>query len=221
MLGVPEEIDFEKAQKMRKAFLMERPGNGVQITLCEELSGDMNLVSETIQIDGFHVQLNYQADKVVGALFFDQNRYVDLYANWAKNTEYFANTEEFSRQKELIVRAVKEGQKTLVDGLRGLRFGEANWIVEPYARALYARQVEGCMQVSPAVASYPRFFYLLGISALLFCLKRLPVVSELLVKSAELFLARAAQVAPRIMQRDMVMASTYVYLKKKEKSLWQ
>ena len=221
MLGVPEEIDFEKAQKMRKAFLMERPGNGVQITLCKELSGDMNLVSETIQIDGFHVQLNYQADKVVGALFFDQNRYVDLYANWAKNTEYFANTEEFSRQKELIVRAVKEEKKNLVDGLRSLRFGEANWIVEPYARALYARQVEGCMQVSPAVASYPRFFYLLGISAFLFCLKRLPVVSELLVKSAELFLARAAQVAPRIMQRDMVMASTYVYLKKKEKSLWQ
>lgn len=221
MLGVPGDVEFSKAQEMRKAFLEQRPGNGVQITLCKELSGDMNVVSETIQIDGGHVQLNYQADQVVDALFFDQNRYVDLYANWAKNTEYLAGTEAFSRQKELIVRAVKDGQKTLIDGLRSLRFGEANWIVEPYARALYARQVEGCMQVLPTVDSYPRFFYLMGISALLFCLRGLPIVSEVLVKSSELFLARAAQVAPRILQRDMVMASTYVYLKKKERSLWQ
>src|SRR5699024_11129341 len=72
MLGVPGDVEFSKAQEMRKAFLEQRPGNGVQITLCKELSGDMNVVSETIQIDGGHVQLNYQADQVVDALFFDQ-----------------------------------------------------------------------------------------------------------------------------------------------------
>ena len=77
------------------------------------------------------------------------------------------------------------------------------------------------MQVSPSVASYPRFFYLLGISALLFCLKDTFSVPVSSAQAAELFLARAGQIAPRMVQRDLVMASTYVYLKEKERSLWQ
>lgn len=221
MLGVPANVDVARAQEMRKEFLLEQPGNGVEVVLSKELSGDMKLVSETIQIDGFHVSLNYQPEKVVDALFFDQNRYVDLYANWAINTEYRAGTEDYSRQREIIVCAVKDGQRILTEGLQSLRFGDEGWLVRPYARALSARQAEGCMQVSPTVPSYPRFFYLMGIAALLFRLNGSSQMPLSLAQAAELFLARAGQVAPRMLQRDLVMASTYVYLKKKERSLWQ
>lgn len=220
MLGVPANVDVARAQEMRKEFLLERPGNGVEIVLSKKLSGDMKLVSETIQIDGSHVSLNYQPEKVVDALFFDQNRYVDLYANWAINTEYHTGTGDYSRQK-MIICAVKDGQKILTEGLQILRFGDDGWLVRPYARALSARQAEGCMQVSPTVPSYPRFFYLMGIAALLFRLNGSSQMPLSLAQAAELFLARAGQVAPRMLQRDLVMASTYVYLKKKERSLWQ
>lgn len=220
MLGVPENISDEEAQKMRLAFLCEQPGNHVQITLCKELSGDAALLSEMIQITGYHVKLHYQTDRVNSAIFFDQNRYVDLYANWALQMEALADTDDGKAQRDRICRAVKEGQASLVDGLRALR-GTSNWVVDPYARALYARQVEGCMSLPSTSISFPRFFYLLGIAALLFCLHPSGLVSDTLVNPAELYLSRASQVAPRIMQRDLVMASTYLYLKRKERSLWQ
>lgn len=221
LLGVPDGTPAEKANLMRLSFLQEKPGNGVQITLCKELSGDMRLASEMIQVKGFHVSFNFQADKLANALYFDQSQYLYLYANWVRLMETLAQTDEGAFLKEQMLQAVKEGQKPLVAGLRHLRSSDSHWLAEPYARALYARQTENCMTASPSVLSYPRFFYLLGCAALLFCLDGSGLVSTSLVQIAERYLQHAVYIAPRIVQRDMFMASVYLYLKRKERSSWQ
>ena len=221
MLGVPDGTPAEKASQMRLSFLQEKPGNGVQITLCKELSGDLHLASEMIQVKGLHVSFNFQAEKIGNALYFDQNQYLYLYGNWVRLMEKLVQTDEGAFLKEHMLQAVKEGQKPLVDGLQHLRFSDNNWLVDSYARALYARQTENCMTVSPTVLSYPRFFYLLGCAALLFCLDSSGLVSTSLVHTAERYLQHATYIAPRMVQRDMLMASVYLYLKRKERSSWQ
>ena len=66
-----------------------------------------------------------------------------------------------------------------------------------------------------------RFFYLQGLAAFLAELPENHAEYEKAIRAGEAFLAEAFNIAPKIARRDVLMASTFMYLVRKEELLCQ
>ena len=86
---------------------------------------------------------------------------------------------------------------------------------EDVLRARYRKNPLGNLNVCiPA-----RYFYLQGLAALM---AKLPAEYRKYgwaIRPAEQFMVQALSIAPRMAKRDLMMASTYIYLKRKEEKL--
>lgn len=200
----------------RRRFLREQPCK-VSIRFTKEISGDMEPISAMIETRGYTVTLNMDK-KPDDGIYFDQIRYVDQYINWHKqNSTTEGGINEPARS--LIISTVAETKSDLLKGLRIMQLEpHFGLIVTEYHDALKSRKTEGCMDVPLTTISLARYFYLQGIAALL-CLMPAHTLSQETHRAAEQFMSRAVSIAPRMTRRDMMMAATYLFLKKKENEL--
>ena len=93
-------------------------------------------------------------------------------------------------------------------------------ITEKYETAIKARYNQDPL-ANLNVAIPARFFYLQGLAAYLAKLPKDFQKYGWAIRTGEGFMVRAFSIAPRIARRDVIMASTYLYLTMKEEQLCQ
>ena len=129
------------------------------------------------------------------------------------------NQEMLPEIKREMIKAVQEGCADIIKYVNELkRTTELRNMIVQYECALQARYRENPLNNMNACIP-ARYFYLQGMAAFL---AKLPVEYRKYgwaIRAGERFMVRAMSIAPRISRRDLIMASTYVYLKRKEEKL--
>ena len=215
LMTVPDEDSPELIAEEQKKFLREIKGSRVRISLDDEIAGNEEAIQGMIVWDTKYPTLDIKKKPEYG-VYFGRIKYVDQYVNWYKNThdkKGDMNPEKHQMMVEIIKKYALEIEKAFGQLEKDKQMAQ---ISRQYMRALQAR----CRGNSTSF-SYSRFFYLQGLAAFL---AKLPVYREDLDELRVIgirFMETACIVAPRLSQRDILMAETYSYLKRKEEMLCQ
>ena len=215
LVAVPDEEDTESIAEEQKKFLREIKGNRVRIHLDDEIAGNEEAIQGMIVWDTKYPMLDIKKKPEYG-VYFGRIKYVDQYVNWYKNSHDKKGNmkpEKYQLMSDAIRNYAMEIEKAF--GLLE-RDKSLSRTSKQYMRALQAR----CRGNSTSF-SYSRFFYLQGLAAYL---AKLPSNREDLddIRVVGIrFMEAAYVVAPRLSQRDILMAETYSYLKRKEEMLCQ
>lgn len=217
LLNVPDVYDKAiKAEEIRK-FVREQKGSKVRINLTKEIAGDMQPIQEMIVYPAISTQAARldTTKKPEGGIYFDHIRYIDQYINWYRlNHDRNGNMLDNTRDK--MISAVKENAELIKSGVR---FVKKNIVlgdmVARYEQAVKARYDKDPAQNLSSPIPH-RFFYLQAMAALLVMLPHVYRQPNWNVTAAEKFLTEALTIAPKISRRDIMMASTFVYLVRKE-----
>ena len=219
LLSVPKAQDAEKVIEEQKKFLREIKGNAVRIKLNDEITGNEEAIQGMITFDKKMNPYFDLSKKPEYGIYFGRIKYVDQYVNWYKNT-HDRNSEMKPAIKELMIRVVKENYDDIQKSIIRLKKDFELWeMTTQYERALRARFPEKVSMISLSTASYTRYFYLQGIAAFL---AKLPMEREDLDNLRIIgirFMSEAYLISPRLSQRDILMAETFRYLKRKEELL--
>ena len=215
LLAVPDEEDPESIAEEQKKFLRETNGSRVRINLDDEIAGNEEAIQGMIVWDTKYPMLDIKKKPEYG-VYFGRIKYVDQYVNWYKNThdkKGDMNPEKHQLMVDVIKKYAVEIEKAFRQLDKDKMLSRAS---KQYMKALQAR----CHGNSTSF-SYSRFFYLQGLAAYL---AKLPSYREDLDDIRIIgirFMEVAYVVAPRLSQRDILMAETYSYLKRKEEMLCQ
>lgn len=218
MLSVPEEESPAAIAEEQKKFLREQSPCKVQINLTREISGDMKPIQEMITFHKNNIIFDVRKKPDYG-IYMDYIRYVDQYVNWYK-ASHDKKGEMYKWKKDRMLNLVETDCSKLVKGLKDIRtVPELKSLANRYENALTYR-FDGDPEHNLKVNRYDRFFYLQGLAAFL---SKLPLEYRKhfahVVRPAEHFMTVAMTIAPRIAQRDLIMASTFIYLVRKEDKL--
>lgn len=217
MISVPGVQDRKRVIEEQRRFLREESGSQVQITLNKDISGNMEPLQQMIEFRKNQIVFNTDKRPDEG-VYFDHIRYVDQYINWY----ILSFTKDGEMKKDIsdrMVRLVTDYGKHIVSGLREAK-NDTVWggMVRTYEKALRARYEKD--PLSDLKHPIPaRYFFLLGIAALLAQLPGAEGLPAWNVRSAEQYVRGALAISPRIGKRDILMAQTYIYLSRKEKQL--
>ena len=147
-------------------------------------------------------------------VYFGRIKYVDQYVNWYKNT-HDKKGDMNPEKHQMMVDAVRKYANDIDKAYMILEKDKyLSDVSKQYKKAVHAR----CNGEATTV-SYPRFFYIQGLAAFL---AKLPVYREDLDEMRNVgirFMEAAYIIAPRLSKRDILMAETYRYLKRKEELL--
>lgn len=218
LLSVPdEEVPAAIVEEQRK-FLREQRPCKVAINLTREISGDMKPIQEMITFYKNSIIFDVRKKPDYG-IYMDYIRYVDQYVNWYK-ASHDNKGEMYKWKKDIMLNLVETDCSKLVKGLKDIRtVPELKSLANRYENALTYR-FDGDPEHNLKVNRYDRFFYLQGLAAFL---SKLPLEYRKhfahVVRPAEHFMTVAMTIAPRIAQRDLIMASTFIYLVRKEDKL--
>ena len=219
MLDVPSERKEEKIKEERIKFLQEKPGNGVRIAFDDEISGNKEAMDGMISYDRKGNAVFDIRKKPDYGIYFAQIKYVDQYVNWYKNNHGRDNTMN-EEKKQRMIALVKEEYQNIQNGIEKLRSDKEMWTInKQYRDTLRSRYYEETGSISLNINSIPRYFYLQGLAAFL---ARLPIDRKDLDELRETgirFMSEALTIAPRLSRRDIIMATTFIYLKRKEAKL--
>ena len=191
----------------RKHFLREDGLSSVRIVLKPELSG-IDSTSEVLVMDRRTEYLDKTKIPREGILF-DGIRYFDQYVNW-----YIQNNTNngMDRTLESIIKTDFEEYRKKV-GYKEYEL-ESNKqigsVIINYNNALKRRTTNDEMRFS-----LPNYFYFVGLASIII---QMPCSGEICEKIAESerFLVHAFRIAPHMVERDVLLASLYMYLKRKE-----
>ena len=217
LLSVPGVEDNARIIEAQKQFLREQPNALVKINLTNEISGDMEDIQEMIVVTPKKVIFDTSKKPDTG-IYFAHIRYVDQYVNWYSIT-HDENQEILPEIKKEMIRVVQDNCADIIKCVNELKFTtNLKSMINQYEHALRARYRDNPMRNMNACIP-ARYFYLQGMAALL---TKLPVEYRKYgqaIRVGERFMIRAMNIAPKISKRDLIMASTYIYLKRKEEKL--
>ncbi len=219
LLNVPSAADSADVLREQKLFLREQPSR-VKIQLNEDISGEMEpIVSSMLKVTHNKIVFDTSKKPDIG-IYFDHIRYVDQYVNWY--VSHSGNDWDlYSETKSAIVEVVKENCQMIMDAIDDLkRIPFSRKMTEQYDAALRAR-FRGNLFTNMGSAIPARFFYLQGLAAYLSKLPNEYRKYRWHVRVGNSFMEKALDIAPRISRRDIMMASTYIYLVLKEEHLCQ
>jgi hypothetical protein len=219
LIKVPNVDDAEKIKTEQKKFLREERPCAVRINLTNEISGDMESIQGMIEITHNNIRLNL-SKKPDSGIYFAHIRYVDQYVNWITSThDKELNMEP--KKKKIMIQVVKDYCKEIIDCLNQMkgvpRIGN---VLKKYDEALMARTTNDILSNLNSNDN-GRYFYLQGIAAFFASLPKEYKNYGDIVRVGEKFMSYAMVIAPRISKRDLIMASTYIYLTRKEEKLCQ
>ncbi len=219
MLDVPGEKGPEKVVEEQKAFLREIEGNLVRIKLTSEISGNADSMQRMIAFDkkgNAYLDITKKPDFGV---YFGRIKYVDQYANWYKSShDRFMNIKPEIR--DLMNQVVKEYYEVINEHFEYLKIdSKLSRIAKQYLRAVNERLPEGATITKFSSVSYPMYFYYQALAAFL---AKLPAdrerLDDLRIDGIR-FMSAAYIIAPKLSERDILMAETFIYLKRKEEQL--
>ena len=213
---MPKEKDPGKSAEEQKKFFREDKPCAVKIKLTNEVSGYMKPILEMIEFSAKNPYLNLKKKPDYG-IYFDWIRYVDQYVNWYM-VSHDKNGDLVPWKRKEMVALVQTYCVEMVDIIAELKKDKAiGSMISRYESALHGR-TDGSLTTALTVNNHSRYFYLQGMAAFL---AKLP--NEEKYRSArimgERFITRAISIAPRISRRDIVMATTFMYLVRKEQKL--
>lgn len=213
LLAVPGEEDKAVVVEEQKKFIREMPSK-VRINLTNEIVGDMKSIQDMLEITPKHIYFN-KAKKPDFGIYFAHIRYVDQYVNWYSSS-HNRDGELIPWKRKKMVELVKSDCKDIMDCIAELRKDPiCREAIMNYDNALQSR-FGGNPMADLNSAKYARYFYLQGMAALL---AKIPPEFKYgwANRTGEHFMAQAITIAPRMVRRDLIMASTYIYFKRKEK----
>ncbi len=220
MLTVPGTTDPAAIVEEQKKFIKEKKNNGVRIHLAADISGEMEPIQGMISYSFRNPFLDLSKKPDTG-LYFDHIRYVDQYINWYTLNHDSKTQVMFQKTKDRMVFTVQKYCADLMKHKTRLqRMPEAGQIIPDYDEALMSRyDKDPTSNLNTCIPA--RYFYLQGIAALL---SQLPVSNPEYrdaIRTGEKFMVNAISISPRIARRDLIMATTYIFLKRKEIELCQ
>ena len=219
LLAVPGKDDPNVIAEEQKKFVREKGNSEVRIHLSPDISGEMTPIQDMLVISYGKTFLDLKK-KPDSGLYFDHIRYVDQYVNWFK-LNYDSRQEMLAKTRSRINHTVQNYCVELVKQKKILlKHPIIGAILKEYDSALRSRS-EDDPTSDLSTCKLPRYFYLQGLAAFM---SRLPANQpdyNEAIHIGEQFMANAILIAPRISRRDLIMASTYIYLKRKEAKLCQ
>lgn len=219
-LFVPDLDDAVEFVQEQRKFLREQPSK-VRIRLTKDVSGDMGPISDMVKYTYRKVYFDRSAKPDVG-VYFDRIRYVDQYVNW-----FFSHTDKEGDINSVTQKEIREivsiNMKNILEAFKRFKtFSELSVAAKEYEAALKSRiSGNGDLFANMSSAIPWRYFYVQGIAAFI---TQLPAEYHKYgadIRPAEAFMTAALHIAPRISQRDILMANMFLYLTRKEKKLCQ
>lgn len=217
MISVPGEEDLGLVAEEQRRFIRGQAPCKVQIKLSSEISGDMKPIQEMLEITPKSINFNL-AKKPDFGVYFDRIRYVDQYVNWFSiNHDKGYNMNPKTR--EIMQMAVQKNCQSIIESMDELKKGGLlGRIAKRYDEALKYR-FDGDPMANLNANNYARYFYLQGLSAFMAKLPKDYRKYGWAVRTGEAFIKYSIQVSPKICRRDLLMASLFTYLVRKEEEL--
>lgn len=217
MLDVPNEEDPAVIAIEQKKFLREYSPCRVRIKLTKEISGDFEPLMAMLDITWKSVTFNISKKPDYG-IYFDRIRYVDQYVNWY-TANHDKNGSMVSWKVDMMKAAVKSECSNILKSIDELeRKASLGKMLKRYNAALRSR-FQGDLMANMNSNNYARYFYLQGLAAFLVMLPSEYRKYGWAVRSGEQFMLDAMIIAPRMAKRDLIMASTFIYLVGKEEKI--
>ncbi len=215
LLSVPHESDPTMIADEQKKFMREMHGCRVRIHLDDEITGNIETIQGMFVYDPTHIIFDLSKKPDYG-IYFGRIRFVDQYVNWYKKT-HDINGDMNGDIRKLMTDVVKKYKDDIMKAYTTLsRDPRLSKMSRQYSSAVNAR-----CDNQASLTSYLKFFQLQGLAAFL---ARLPMdrtdLDELRAIGIR-FMAAAFIIAPRLSERDILMAETFRYLKRKEEILCQ
>lgn len=211
MLVLTDNEDSNETLFQQKMFINEKSPCKISINLTSYISGEMKPIQDMIKSTSKNVYLDMSKKPDTGVYFF-RIRYVDQYLNWYKlNHNYFGDMNQ--KTKDYMTFLQESYISDIIDCLDF--FKKKYGFVSRYDNVLKKRY-EGDAKMNLRIAAPARFFYVLGISALIANLKSDEKIINNKLKSAERFITGAISIAPKMTRRDILMSNLYLYLVRKE-----
>lgn len=219
LLSVPGVENPEKIVELQKEFLREVPGNRVRINLDDEIAGNEEAIQGMIRYDKKYNPIFDISLKPDYGVYFARIKYVDQYVNWYKNT-HDKNYDMHPEKRMMMQTMVKKYYEPIMTAFDALsKDKEIKDMAMLYKNAINSRCRRHLSKNVPSNISYPLYFLIQGLAAFL---AKLPVeridLDEMRTIGIE-YMSKASVFAPRLSQRDILMAATYIYLKRKEEKL--
>lgn len=219
LMSVPDETELEAVVREQKNFLREMSPCRVKISLTDEISGDLNPISKMLVWDTKTPYMDFSKKPDEG-IYFYHIRYVDQYVNWY-TLSHDKEGNMYPWKRSLMLNVVQENCKNIVKMINNLkRIKELSMIVTEYEKALKSR-ITGDIFANMNANDHQRYFYLQGMAAFMAKLPKEYYEYGWAVRTGEAFMIEAMKIAPRMACRDIMLASTFIYLKRKEEKLCQ
>lgn len=214
MLHVPDTDDPAEIAAEQKKFFRGDPTTRTGVYLDSDIAGEMKPIQAMIVTDTKNPHLDMSKKPDTGTYFW-QIRYVDQYLNWfKKNYDHSANLNEKTKME--MLQAQQECVPAIVSCMNEIK--KKYRAAADYDAVLKKRYAEPPAQnLTRPIAS--RFFYILGAASLLWELQEEDPTLQNAITSIETFLCAAFGIAPRMTERDLMLAAVYTYLIRKEERL--
>lgn len=219
MLGLAETKDFE-ARTAANRFLNDERTENIHVNLSPEISGEMQPLLEMLEEKKNKWIFNLEKKPDTG-IYFDQIRFCDQYVNWYRlNHTYDGNI--FTDVRDKMTKLVTSDTINDIQKSKSLIREKNNYrnIFDEYYASLHYRGADQ-LYVNLNINSLPRYFYLQGLTAFFSRILGDDDNSVFIRETGNRFLSKAYEISPRMVRRDILMASTFIYLKKKEAELCQ
>ena len=218
-LRVPGVDNPEITVELQKEFLREMPGSKVRINLDDEIAGNEEAIQGMIRFDKKYNPIFDISLKPDYGVYFARIKYVDQYVNWYKNT-HDKNYDMHPEKRAMMQSMVRRYYEPIMCAFDTLsKDKKLKEMATLYKTAVNSRCKTCLSKTVPNCISYPLYFVVQGLAAFL---AKLPANRTELDELRAIgigFMSSASVLAPRLSQRDILMAATYIYLKRKEETL--
>lgn len=219
LLSVPGVEDPKTIVELQKEFLCEVPGNKVRINLDDEIAGNEEAIQGMIRYDKKYNPIFDISLKPDYGVYFARIKYVDQYVNWYKNT-HDKNYDMYPEKRAMMQSMIKKYYEPIMEAFNTLsKDKELKDMSKQYMTAINSRCRIYLSSSVPNSISYPLYFAIQGLAAFLAKLPADRADLDDLRAIGISFMSSASVLAPRLSQRDILMAATYIYLKRKEEKL--
>ena len=202
----------EQRNEDRKHFLLEDGQSTVHIKIPEEMSG-INQFYDMIDEKRTRNDRIYLDKKKIpdSGIYINGSRYTDLFVNW-----YIRNHPRGEAIKDELNIEMRDSFKSFLNNVyyklnRAKKDETIGLYFKEYDEALSRRGTGNFNEFS-----LPNYFYFVGLAALIIQMP-CPESLEEIWETANTFFITALPIAPYMTERDYLMASTFLYLRKKER----
>lgn len=207
-----------KKTEDRKHFLLEDGVSCVHIALNSNISGINNFyeMADEKKLRTGRVHLDKNKIPEIGT-YFAGTRYIDLFVNWYIRN-HMGDTNNDSDLRKRMQLQFESFESKVWNKISSVRNSKADSFFKEFNSVLMER-VANKSDISNMTSvhfTFPAYFYFEGIAALIAQLDEFNEFPEM-KKEAVKFMVGSFQVAPFMSERDVLMAMSYIYLRRKER----